>query len=193
MKLSQTWSTLNFNAKTAIPLQNTSEKTKPGSLKDLQKKKKENPVFTQICKQNKLKFWCKGSSIQTYISHSPSCLWPSWSYFSASVLKLFVTLDLRPRPHLNSESHLWSEGLRFSETLHRQPVTLEHNRIKPPYEQCHAVCIRFPSTQTLLLSPFIFLFPWSAGNLLGKKKHGHSFVLTKEHTFTSSREATGDF
>lgn len=191
MKLSQTWNTLNINAKTAIPLQNSSEKTKPGFLKDL--KKKENPVFTQICKRNKCKFWCKGSL--TSISHSQSCLWPSWSYFIASVLKLFVTLDLRPRPHLNSESHLWSEGLRFSETLHRQPVTLEHNRIKPPYEQCHAVCIRFPRTQTLHLSPFIFLSPWSAGKLLGKKqkKHWHSFVLTKEHTFTSSKEATGDF
>lgn len=85
---------------------------------------------------------------------------------SASSLKLFVTLDLRSRPHLDSESHLWSEGLQCSETLCKQPVTLEHNRIKQPYEKSAVVYIWFSQKQTLRLSSFIFFSPWNTGKLL---------------------------
>ncbi len=83
--------------------------------------------------------------------------------FKGSLLKLFVTLDLRSRPHLNSESHLWSEGLQCSETLHKQPVTLEHNHIKQQYGRCSVVYIWFSKTQTFRLSSFVFLSPWNTG------------------------------
>lgn len=102
--------------------------------------------FILICVLYNWKYFAN-KRIRTFITLIHSCSWPSWPHLRciSQTIQFFFSEAvcytwLETSASLNSERRFWSERLECSETLYRQPVTPEHNRIKQPYEKCSVVC-----------------------------------------------------